>query len=253
MFGHQPGAPFEFHGPTFTEALSRLMYVVEQGAPFVLLAGETGCGRTTLLRTVETECRRNGISALTLNAAGLDRPAFLQQLSRGLCVVPGPEQTAAEAMAAIRDELTGRGFCSHATVILIDDLEAAADDLSAAIRFLTALNESTQGQVTVIAGCRHQPALPLQTLSALRVQLPPLTDEESVDFASAFLAEVQFDAEQLTADAEHYLVEFGEGSPARLARICEILCLAAAADPAVQFDRAALQRLSEETLLDARV
>lgn len=254
MFGHPVGSPFEYQGTTFTEAVSRLLYVVEQGAPFVVFSGASGSGRTTLLRTVESDCRRNGLSALTLNAAGLDQTSFLQQLSRSLCVYPTAAPSAVEAMSAIRDEVTGRSFCNHSTVLLIDDLDAAAAELHSPIRFLTSLNEATHGRLTVIATCRQGRATEsslaaLQSLSALRVELPPLSETEAVEFASAFLAEVEFDPRQLTSDAEDFLVQFGQGNISRLARICEIVCLAAAADPQLVLDQEALQQLSNETLL----
>ncbi len=249
MFGQPIGPSFEFECPTYTEAVNRLLYVVEQSEPFVLFTGQPGTGRSTLLRSVQAECQRFGHSAILINVAALDENAFLWHLCGALSIVPGPMQSRCELMAAVRDELNGRALCNYRTVIILDDLDRAVEELTGSVQFLTAINQQANGCVSVIAGCDEQMPSQLTSLSALRVELPTLTDDEAKHFAAQYFKSLNAHNDRINNDAMDTLISFGQGLPVRLRRLCEIASVALATDPLLQLDTETLNQLTGETLL----
>ena len=101
MFGQCLDKSWYFGSSCCDEVQNRLMYVAEQGEPFVLLLGERGLGKSHMLTRVQEECRRFGHSSVLLNVAALDEDAFLWHLCGGLSITPGDRQTRSQLMTAI--------------------------------------------------------------------------------------------------------------------------------------------------------
>ncbi|MEQ9407834.1 MAG: ATP-binding protein [Fuerstiella sp.] len=249
MFGKSIGSLFWFESPIQTEATSRLLYVTEQGESFVLLLGDRGTGKSSVLRSVRSECRRFGHSCLLISAAALDENALLWHLCGGLSITPHRGSSRSRLMAVIRDEIAGRAMCSHQTVIILDDLDLAAEDLSSVLQFLAAANEQTNGGVSVVAGASGALSSELKQLSALRVELRPFTEQESQEFSLQLLTSLQADTSRIEPDAMAAIVQFGKGLPARLTRLCEVLSLALISDPTLRINAETFHALTGETLL----
>ena len=56
MFGQSAERSFNFESTAYTEALNRLLFVVESGEPFVSLAAPEGTGKSTVLGRAAGEC-----------------------------------------------------------------------------------------------------------------------------------------------------------------------------------------------------
>ncbi|MEO2013280.1 MAG: ATP-binding protein [Fuerstiella sp.] len=249
MFGQAIEKSWFFSSSVHTEAVSRLLYVAEQGEPFVFLQGDHGCGKSTLLKQVQAECTRYGHSTVLINLAALDQPAFLWHLCGGLSIVPRAEQSQTQLMSAIRDELVGRSLCSHRTVILLDDFTRAAEDVAPIIDFLSAINQQTDGAVSVIAAGEFVTSPELQRLSALKVHLRRLTDADTSAFALEYLQFLAVPLEAVTSDAVAAIVERPHGSAAQLKRLCQLISVAVEATPNLVIDAEVLTVLTEETLV----
>ena len=249
MFGQAIGKSWYFSSSVHTEAVSRLLYVAEQGEPFVFLQGEHGCGKSTLLKRVQTECSRYGHSTVLINLAALDQAAFLWHLCGGLSIVPRAEQSQTQLMSAIRDELVGRSLCNHRTVILLDDFARAAEDVAPIIDFLSAINQQTDGAVSVIAAGESVTSPELQRLSALKVHLRRLTDTDARAFALEFLRFLAVPPQAVTSDAVDAIVDGAHGSAAHLTRLCQLVGVAVEATPNLVIDAEVLAMLTEETLV----
>ena len=115
------------------------------------------------------------------------------------------------------------------------------------IRFLCAINQQTDGGVTIIAACDEGAMCDLHSLSALKVRLSKLTDEDSRSFATGLLAHNGINT--VTDDGLTAIVGCSDGSPAQLTRICELVKVAAATNPNLQINENVLSVLTEETLV----
>ncbi len=248
MFGQPVGQSWYFAGPAHTEAANRLFYVAEQGESFVLLLAEHGCGKTTVLKQVQSQCQRNGQPVVSLNVAAMDEVSFLRQLCGGLSIAVGHNESRSQLMTAVRDELAGRALCHSRTVIVLDDLHSAGEDLSRMIQFLAAINQQTNGAVSVVAGAEQTLSPQLQKLSALKVRLPLLNGDDAHEFVRKRLSSLGVSNTQLTEDALNAVIEYSAGSPARLARVCELLGVAVSTMPGLKVTPEVLAALTAETL-----
>lgn len=247
MFGQSVDRLWYFESSAHTEALNRLMYVAEQGEPFVLLLGERGLGKSGVLNRVQEECRRFGHSCVLINVAALDEDAFLWHLCGGLSIILRDNCTRSQMMSAIRDEISGRALCNHRTVILLDDLNRSGEDLSLMIQYLSAINQQSDGGVSVIGAAEGNLSPELCSLSALRVQLPKLSDQDSQEFVTGALSSEEFAS--VTDEGLTAIIECCGGSPAQLTRICELLKITTATNPGLEINADVLAVLTEETLV----
>ncbi|MGB4736979.1 MAG: ATP-binding protein [Fuerstiella sp.] len=249
MFGQPAAKSWYFSGAVQAEALNRLLYVAEQGESFVLLQGDQGVGKTILLNQVQSECRRSGMSAILINMAALDQAAFVTQLCGALSIVAGQNQSQGSLMTAIRDEIAGRTLCNHKTVVLLDDLHRTTESPEPVIQFLTAINHQTAGGITVIAATENGLSDRLQRLSALKVNLSRLNPDDAESFVHEKLRIAGVAADCMTDDAMVEILQYGDGSPGRLKRVCDVLKIANTTDPQVKINSAIVAALARETLL----
>ncbi|MEZ6127419.1 MAG: ATP-binding protein [Planctomycetaceae bacterium] len=249
MFGQSVENAWYFESAVHLEAQNRLMYVAEQGEAFVLLLAAQGMGKTRLLNRVQEECRRFGHSVVLMNVAAMDDDAFLWHLCGGLSIIAQDHPSRSEMMLAIRDEISGRTLCHHQTVLLLDDLNRAGDNLHGMIQFLMAVNQQTGGGISVIAAADGTLCPQLQQLSALRVGLPQLSDDDSLAFVAGCLKSLKVRSGRVTADGMGAIVESCAGSPDRLTRTCELLKIAQSTHPGLTINADVLAVLTEETLV----
>src|SRR5262252_7348150 len=67
-FNPTPDPRFLYASPGHREALAQLLYGVREGKGFILLTGEIGTGKTTLLRTLLTRLDGNTASAFVFDS-----------------------------------------------------------------------------------------------------------------------------------------------------------------------------------------
>ena len=244
MFGQTIPAKWTYTGPAIEEAVSRLVWVAEQGQPFVLLQGGRSVGKSTVLSLADAECRAAGLTTIRLNTAALDLPAFLHHLAGALSIVPAAAASAVDLMGLIRDEISGRAVCDQKLVVLLDDLHLTITDAEPMLRFLMALNQLTDGAVCVLATASEEIPAGIADLSELRVMLEPYRAEHALEFVLGSLQQAA-----ITDDGVASIVEYGGGLPGRMTRACEMVKVALEADPTLLVDRSVVTALTQETLL----
>lgn len=246
MFGTTAEQEWTYQGPAIVEALSRLVYVAEQGQPFVLLQGGRGVGKTTVLKLAENECRAAGFCCVRLNVASLDLPSFLHHLAGGLSISTAESASSVDLIRLIRDEVNGRSVCGQTLIVLLDDLHLTTGDAEPMLRFLIALNQQTNGGVSGIATADETVSHVIADISELRVSLEPYRAEHALEFVLGRLQNVEA---TLTDDAISAVVEYGAGLPGRMTRACHMIDVAAEADPELSVDESVVRALTQETLL----
>jgi len=248
MFGQPSVQNPDFECDAFTEAISRLIYVTEQKEPFVLLTGGAGTGRTTLLQRLSS-CLTESTVLHSLNGAGMTESGMLRQICQALSISLPIEADRCHLMLAACDELAGRGMCRQHTVVIIDDMDQAIDDLTSIVQFLGAVNSRTGGAVTLMAAAQSGNLAEIEQSSALRVNLQPLTPEDSARFIAEHFITSRIDLERVTDEAWNQMVVFGEGMPGRLSRLCEIATVALTGEPDLTLNAETIHLLVGETLL----
>lgn len=224
MFGHQDPPNHRFQETVGqTEALSRLLYIVENRIPFCLLEGDHGTGKTTVLKHAAAELTHSGIRAIVQNVSALNCRAALWHLCGALSILSRPEADESELMGLVRDELMARADCHHSTVVLLDDIHLAQDDIHLLLHLLTAVAEVSEGHFCVLAAAAGPVPEDFRKRSPLQVALTALDRSEAVEFAVRCLAAMECDVTRITSDGWQAIAELSEGLPGQITRLCRIV------------------------------
>ncbi len=140
-FELNPDPSFLYLGESHREGLATLVYGVQSGKGFVLLTGEVGTGKTTLLHALLGQLDNKTASAFIFNPKlePLDffRMLFDEYGIRERC------STKAEYLLALNHFLIERLGRNQQTVLIIDEAQNLTTELAEEIRLLSNLETAT--------------------------------------------------------------------------------------------------------------
>ena len=232
MFGRKDDANlWMFDTIAQTEALNRLLYVVENGDSFCLLDGAYGTGKTTVLQRTAENLAQNGRRAVLQNLSSLDSRAALWHLCGALSIFSQTDADTSQLMMLVRDELTARSECQHQTVLLLDDADLAQPDIEIVLHLLTTIADASHGHLAVLLSAEKP--LPLERLqrNTLCVTLEPLEQNEAVEFAVRYLAHLGGAVDNISHSGWRAIADLGDGLPGQLMQVCRIVQTVASIQP----------------------
>jgi general secretion pathway protein A len=148
-FSLTPDPRFLWLSSTHEEGLATLVYGITRHKGFLLLTGEVGTGKTTLLRAALRELPRDTDTALIINTIGLT-PLDLLKLIAAEFGIEGRFETTADYLIAINRLLLDRLRTGRNTVLIIDE----AQNLDAAtleeVRLLSNLETDTAKLMQIV-------------------------------------------------------------------------------------------------------
>lgn len=220
-FSLTPDPRFLWPSETHQEGLAALYYGITRRKGFILLTGEVGTGKTTLLRTVLQNISADIEVALILNTADLD-PLDLMKMVAAEFGLTGNFQTKADYIVALNRFLLARLQANLNTVLIIDEAQNLAMPALEEVRLLSNLETETDKLLQIVL--TGQPEL-LQKLSspslrqlrqriAIEHHIEPLTHEEILPYLEHRLqaAGGRFD-EVFSPGAEEIFYSFSNGCP----------------------------------------
>ncbi len=184
-FSLTPDPRFLWLSETHEEGLATLVYGITRQKGFLLLTGEVGTGKTTLLRAALRELPRDTDTALIINTIGLT-PLDLLKLIAAEFGIEGRFETTADYLIAINRMLLERLRTGRNTVLIIDE----AQNLDAAtleeIRLLSNLETDTAklmqsvltGQPELIRKLSSPALRQLRQRIAIEHHMQPLTEAQ---------------------------------------------------------------------------
>jgi len=184
-FEMTPDPSFLYLGEAHREGLATLVYGVKSGKGFVMLTGEVGTGKTTLLRAALRELPPETDTALIINTIGLT-PLDLLKLIAAEFGIEGRFESTADYLIAINRMLLERLRTGRNTVLIIDE----AQNLDAAtleeVRLLSNLETDTEklmqivltGQPELIRKLSSPGLRQLRQRIAIEHHMVPLTREQ---------------------------------------------------------------------------
>ena len=148
-FSLTPDPRFLWLSDTHEEGLATLVYGITRQKGFLLLTGEVGTGKTTLLRAALRELPRDTDTALIINTIGLT-PLDLLKLIAAEFGLEGRFESTADYLIAINRMLLERLRTGRNTVLIIDE----AQNLDAAtleeVRLLSNLETDTAKLMQIV-------------------------------------------------------------------------------------------------------
>ena len=155
------------------EALSSLRYGLTTPHGFMLMTGEAGCGKTTMLRAALGELEGSKTSCVLVNNPTLSRAEFYEYLSRGF----GLSEEAASSKARFLEELQtfSRGPLQQGetTGLVIDEAQSMPSELLEEIRLLGNIESSSAKLLNIVLAGQPELLDRLQdpSLDALRQRI----------------------------------------------------------------------------------
>jgi general secretion pathway protein A len=148
-FSLAPDPRFLWLSETHEEGLAVLSYGITRRKGFMLLTGEVGTGKTTLLRAALDQIPADTEVALVMNTAGLT-PVDLLRLVAAEFRLGGPLESKVDYIIALNRFLLEQLEGGRNTVLIIDEAQNLDAELLEEVRLLSNLETDTEKLLQIV-------------------------------------------------------------------------------------------------------
>jgi len=227
-FNMTPNSRFFFESTKHTEALSTLLYAVEERKGFVVITGNIGSGKTTVCRTLLNKLSSVTQTALITNThmSGKDMLAnILDDLE-----VDYTAGSKSKMLSRLNHYLIEQLRNDQNVVVIIDEAQNLTPAVLEEIRMLSNLETENEKliQIILLGQPELKKKLSLPSLEQLRQRiavfyhLVPLTEKETHDYI-LYRLKIASDSDQqyFTQEAIDLAYRFSKGVPRLVNSICD--------------------------------
>ena len=251
-FALTPDPRYIYFTPSHTEVMANLHYGIESGKGLVVVTGEVGTGKTTILRWMMQRLDRTVMVAYIFNSR-LSVTEFYQNIA-GLFELQNWE-TKPELLAALGHALESRHSRGLRTVLIIDEAQGLSPAVLEEIRLLSNFESDTSKQLQIVL--TGQPELrevlnnpdlrQLKQRIALRCVIKALPTVEETDryITARLLVSGAERTNIFTNAAIDYIYRCTEGIPRNINNLCDNALLAGFAAGDETIDRDLIEEVAE--------
>ena len=246
-FNPTPDQKFLYLTPSHREALAQILYGVQEGKGFIVLTGEVGTGKTTLIQTLLRRLGEKTQVAYIFNSK-LPFDALVEYMLRDFGITENLA-TISQRLFALNNFLIERRRAGENTVLIIDEAQNLDPPALEQVRLLSNFETATDKllQIFLAGQPELQSKLDLPELRqlkqriSLRCVIRPLTAEETRDYIQHRLRIAGGRRNDIFSDgAVNRITRYSGGIP----RLVNIVC-----DHALLFGYAEQKRrIDEETI-----
>jgi len=227
-FALTPDPRFIYFTPSHTEVMANLHYGIESGKGLIVVTGEVGTGKTTILRWMMQRLDRTVLVAYIFNPR-LSVPEFYQHVATLLDVQKW--ETKSELLMELGRALESRHSRGLRTVLIIDEAQGLSSHVLEEIRLLSNFESDTAKQLQIVL--TGQPELrevlnraelrQLKQRIALRCVIKPLPNVEETDryITSRLLVGGAERTDIFSPGAIDYIFRCSEGIPRNINNLCD--------------------------------
>lgn len=251
-FALTPDPRFIYFTPSHTEVMANLHYGIESGKGLIVVTGEVGTGKTTILRWMMQRLDRTVLVAYIFNPR-LSVTEFYQHLASLLDVQKW--ETKPELLVSLGQALDSRHSRGLRTVLIIDEAQGLSPAVLEEIRLLSNFESDTAKHLQIVL--TGQPELrdvlnypdlrQLKQRVALRCVIKALPSVEETDryITSRLLASGAERTELFNTEAIDYIYRCTEGIPRNINNLCDNALLAGYAAGELTVGRAIVEEVAE--------
>jgi general secretion pathway protein A len=232
-FNLSPDPSFLYRSPQHEEALANLIYGVQSRKGFIVLTGEVGTGKTTMLQCLRDFLESQRIEFAYLFNSRLNVEQFFEMIAYDLNL-RCPRTSKTEVLFALNNLLIQQSNSGRTTVLIVDESHNLSWEVMEEIRLLGNL-ETRRGKLLqiILAG---QPELDrkldapdmrqLKQRIVLRCHLEPLEESEAIEYILARMSRAGMPNQTVFSDgllSEIYLR--AQGIPRIINALCDNLLL----------------------------
>ena len=242
-FGPTPDPKFLFQSTRHREALAQLIYGVRERKGFIVLTGEIGTGKTTLLRTLLARLDRDTHVAYIHNSA-LGIEGLLEYMLQDWGV-KSTATTHAQRLFELNEFLIDQHRQGLSPVLVIDEAQNLSATTLEAVRLLSNFETSSQKLMQILLvgqpelrDTLNSPELrQLKQRIGLRCHIGPLSPEETRLYIRHRLRVAgATDSGIFTDAAIQRITEYSEGTPRVVNIVCDHCLLSGFADSKRRID-----------------
>lgn len=148
-FGASPDPRFLYVMPQIRETLACLQYGIAARKGFVVLTGEVGTGKTTLLKTVLQTFNKVRVSTAFVFNSRLGDLDFLEFVLTDFGMVPRT-RTKSGMLIQLNNWLVEQYAANRVCALVIDEAQDLSNDLLEEVRLLTNLETSAQKLMQIV-------------------------------------------------------------------------------------------------------
>jgi type II secretory pathway predicted ATPase ExeA len=227
-FGASPDPRFLCMMPQIREALACLQYGIATRKGFVVMTGEVGTGKTTLLKTVLSTFSKERVSSAFVFNPRLDVLDFLEFVLTDFGIPPTARTKSGMLLQLNRwliERFRNRGLC----VIVVDEAQNLSRELMEEIRLLTNLETSSEkllqivlsGQPELEEKLRDPSVRQLRQRISIWCRTQALTSEQTQFYVNERLRIAGAQEPALTPEAIKLVHHYSNGIPRIVNLICE--------------------------------
>jgi general secretion pathway protein A len=234
-FGACPDPRFLYKMPHVQEALACLQYGIASRKGFVVMTGEVGTGKTTLLKSVLSSFTDRRISTAFVFNPRLDTLDFLEFVLADFGIPanprgkPGMPQTKSGMLMQLNRWLIDRFRNGELCAIVVDEAQNLSWELLEEIRLLTNLETSSEKLVQIVLSGQPELEVKLRDPSvrqlrqriSLWCRTRPLTADETKAYVTNRLRIVGATQPIFSPDAVQVVHNYSTGIPRVINLICE--------------------------------
>jgi len=232
--------------------MANLHYGIEAGKGLVVVTGEVGTGKTTILRWMMERLDRTVLVAYIFNPR-LSVPEFYQHVATLLDVQKW--ETKSELLLELGRALESRHSRGLRTVLIVDEAQGLSTHVLEEIRLLSNFESNTAKQLQIVL--TGQPELrevlnnpdlrQLKQRIALRCVIKPLPNVEETDryITSRLLVAGAERTDVFTSEAVDYIFRCSDGIPRNINNLCDNALLAGYAAGDVTIGRSIIEDVAD--------
>ncbi len=227
-FGASPDPHFLFLRPQIRETLACLQYGIAARKGFVVMTGEVGTGKTTLLRAVLGSFAKERIATSFVFNPRLDVLDFLEFVLTDFGIPP-KARTKSGMLLQLNSWLVERFRAHQFCAIVVDEAQDISMELLEEIRLLTNLETSSEKLLQIVLSGQpeleeklHHPDLrQLRQRISLWCKTMPLTGEETRDYIVERLRIAGTSHQIFLPEAADLVYHYSQGIPRLINLLCE--------------------------------
>jgi len=228
-FNVNPDPRFLYQTPAIQEALACLKYGVESRKGFVLLAGEAGTGKTTLLNKLLEGLRETLVATAFIFNPRLSANQFLQFML-GDFGIACESRMKSQFLLRLNQWLVERYRRGENAVLIVDEAQNLSLEVLEEVRLLTNLETATEKLLQIVLSGQpeleskiNQPGLrQLRQRITLRCRMAPLSLEQTQGYIAERLRIAGAEGEPIfDAEATAAVFRYSRGIPRVINLLCE--------------------------------
>jgi len=237
-FNVSPDPRYLYTTPHTEEALACLTYGIQNRKGFVLLTGEVGTGKTTLINKLLEWLRREGMPTAFIFNSRLNVLQFFDFMMADFGI-PCDSRLKSQVLMRLNHWLLERYRAGETPVLIVDEAQNLSPQVLEEIRLLTNLETYTEKLLQIVLSGQQelelklrQPALrQLRQRITLRAKTHALTLEETSGYITGRLKIAGSDGQTLfTPSAIEAIHKYARGIPRVTNLLCEHALINAFAD-----------------------